>query len=124
MQRKKILENLSKKYLLHIVSSVTTQLIKDFLGFNGIINCFKEIFGRDIEISKVKKFQMLFETYNLDTKDVIFITDTVGDIEEAKEMCIENIIAVTDGFHKKERLQKANPKYVINSIINLEEILI
>ncbi len=121
--KRRALENLSKEYILHIISSVNTQTIKNFLDLNGVINCFNEVLGRDVEISKVKRFQMLFEKYNLNSEKVIFVTDTVGDMEEAKEVNIKNIVAVTDGFHKKEDLEKSNPKYIINSILNLKEVL-
>lgn len=121
--KKKVLEDLSEKYIFHIISSTYTQTIKDFCETNNILQYFGDILGYDIETSKVKKFQTLFQKHNLDPKELIFITDTVGDIEEAREVGIGTIVAVADGYQDKKVLETAHPTYLINSIANLEEVI-
>jgi phosphoglycolate phosphatase-like HAD superfamily hydrolase len=121
--KKKALEDLSEKYNFHIISSTYTQTIKDFCETSDILQYFGDILGYDIEASKVIKFQTLLKRHNLDAKELIFITDTVGDIEEAREVGIRTIIAVGDGYQDKEVLEIAHPTYLIDSIANLKEVI-
>ena len=66
---------------------------------------------------------LLFEKYKFDPKDLIFITDTIGDIKEAREVGIENIIAVADGYQDRELLETASPTYLLDSIVDLETVI-
>lgn len=122
-QKKAVLQRLSKNYNFHIISGTNTETIRVFLRRNGIEELFGEILGYDVETSKVKKFRMLFDTYHLHPQDLIFVTDTAGDIEEAKEVGIRTIIAVTDGFQDRETLEAAKPTHVIDSMLELENII-
>ena len=121
--KKRVLQDLSERFDFHIISSTNTKTIKDFCEANEIHHYFGDILGADVAKGKVEKFMILIEKYNLDTKETIFVTDTVGDIEEAKEAGLETIIAVADGYQDKETLQNASPTYVIDSIANLEEVV-
>lgn len=121
--KKKVLENLSKRFNFHIISSTNTQTIKDFCEMNGILQYFGDILGYDVEASKVKKFQTLIEKHGLDPKELIFVTDTVGDVEEAREVGIGTIIAVSDGYQDRKVLETAHPTHLIDSIANLEEVI-
>lgn len=46
-------------------------------------------------------------------KDAVFITDTLGDIREARECDIDSI-AVTWGFHERKTLEKGNPIVIVS----------
>lgn len=121
--KKMVLQNLSERFNFHVISSTNSQTIKDFCEVNGILHYFGDILGVDVEPSKVKKFQMLFEKYNLDPKELIFVTDTIGDIKEAREVGIENIIAVADGYQDRELLESAHPTHLLDSIVDLEDFV-
>jgi HAD superfamily hydrolase (TIGR01509 family) len=121
--KKKVLQDLSERFDFHVISSTRTRTIELFCEANQIYHYFGDILGYDIETSKVKKFQTLLEKYKLDPKEVVFITDTVGDIEEAKEIGIGTIVAVADGYQDREVLTEAHPTFVIDSIVNLEEVI-
>lgn len=121
--KKAVLERLSETYDFHIISSTNTETIKDYCELNGILNYFGDILGYDVEASKVKKFQMLFEKYRLDPKELIFVTDTTGDIEEAREAGIGTVIAVADGYQDQKILEASHPTHVIDSIKDLEKVL-
>jgi phosphoglycolate phosphatase len=92
--------------ILSIVSSSETKAIVDWLTMNGMREYFDQILGRDVETSKVKKFLMLAEHYQTEPKDMTFVTDTVGDVREARELGMPTV-AVTWGYHDKELLQSA-----------------
>ncbi len=63
---------------------------------------------------------MVFKKYGVKSTECIFVTDTLGDLREAKKMGI-NSFAVTYGFHKESVLQKGNPDCFIRKP---EDILI
>ena len=65
---------------------------------------------------------MLFDKYNLTSDDCIFVTDTVGDILEANKVNLRSI-AVTCGFHEKERLEKVNPFVLISDFSKIKGIV-
>ena len=111
---KVILQDLSLKYTLVIISSTPTPSIKGILDHENILLYFKDILGSDVHKSKILKIQMIFKKYNLSSKDIVFITDTLGDIKEAKK-CDVKSIAVTWGFHDKSILEKGNPFRIIDN---------
>ena len=62
---------------------------------------------------------MLFDEYKLKPDECIFVTDTLGDLLEAKELNI-GTIAVTWGYHEEERLKFGHPDIIIN---NFDELI-
>ena len=119
----KIIKNLSSKYFLCIVSSTSTRAISSLLGKEQLQEVFSDVYGGDISGSKVVKIKMLLEKYNLQPHDSVFITDTLGDIKEAHE-CEVRSIAVTWGFHDRQRLEKGNPEKIIENPVNLLDAVI
>lgn len=121
-----IIKELSNLYTLIIVSSTHSELIKNILEREKISEYFTEILGADVDRNKVIKINSVLTKYSVLSKDVVFITDTVGDIKEA-EKCGVRSIAVTWGFHDKETLEKANPAIIIdnpgNLIKNVQDLL-
>ncbi|MES3032157.1 MAG: HAD-IA family hydrolase [Patescibacteria group bacterium] len=110
---KDLIYKLSKECTLAIVSSSLSSLIKDILDREDAMPYFMDILGSDLHKSKVFKNKMLLEKYKVDPKDAVFITDTVGDILEARECGIKSI-AVTWGFQDAESLQKAKPAKIVS----------
>jgi phosphoglycolate phosphatase len=110
---KEAIENLSKDYILIVISSTISAPIFEILEKFGLAKYFTEIMGNDVHKSKVEKIKMVFEKYKTKAEDCIFVTDTLGDIKEANETGVKSI-AVTWGFHSKETLLKGEPFLVIN----------
>lgn len=123
---KEMLRELSLDYTLAIISSTESLSITKILSREGADSYFVDILGRDVHKSKVVKIKMFLEKYGISPKDAVFITDTVGDIIEARE-CEVRSIAVTWGFHDAETLQKAKPEKIVNTpedlLKSIEEIL-
>lgn len=108
-----MIQQLSKDHVLIIISSTISLPIKKFLDIYELSSCFKEILGNDVEKSKIKKIQDVLERYYIKPEEAVFITDTLGDIKEAKKCGVESI-AVTWGYHPRKTLQKGNPRIIIN----------
>lgn len=107
-------QRLSEQYTLAIVSSTLTNIIHDYLVKFDARAYFQEILGADIEKSKVIKINRLLENNNLEHSDAVFITDTSGDVQEARQ-CGVKAIAVTWGYHPKNTLEKANPFCIVET---------
>jgi len=109
------IKRLSKKYILFIVSSNTTASVEKNLESNSLdITLFKEIFGADKGVSKIDKLNLAFNRYSINKEEVIFITDTLGDIKECKAIGIK-CIAVTWGFQKRKTIAKGKPFKILSS---------
>lgn len=108
------IKELSEKYLLIIVSSTITTPIQEFLEKNNLTAYFTEVMGNDVHTSKVKKIKIIFSKYSTNSKNCVFITDTLGDMIEAEKTGI-GAIGVAWGFHDKARLVRGNPFKIINT---------
>jgi len=110
---KEELLKLKEKYLLFIISSNSEKILHKYFEKNHSAHIFKEILGVETHKSKIEKFKMLFDKYDLTKNDCVFVTDTLGDILEANKLEIDSI-AVDFGFHERERLEKGNPKKIVS----------
>ena len=54
---------------------------------------------------------------------MFFITDTLGDIKEANKVGIESI-GITWGYQDKAKLQKGNPKKIVDTPTELLDYLL
>lgn len=107
-----VVEEFSHEYTLCIVSSTRDHFLTDFLTKFDLAQFIGGVYGADIDTHKDKKFRMIFEKYGVTTKDCIFITDTLGDINEASSVGLSSI-GVTWGFQDKETLLRGNPIKVV-----------
>ncbi len=119
---KKNLEKLAKQYPLFIISSNQEKTLNTYFQNNNCTHIFQEILGAETHQSKVAKFRHLFEKYQLKAEDCVFVTDTLGDILEAKEVGVK-VIAVDFGFHKRDRLEKGEPFKIVSSFEEILEII-
>ncbi|MFZ1019368.1 MAG: HAD-IA family hydrolase [Minisyncoccia bacterium] len=117
---KETIVKLCKKYCLCIISSTASDKIVPFLKKETILEKFKIILGSDIHTSKINKIKKLLADYKISPKDAVFVTDTTGDIMEARECGVESI-AVSWGLHDKEYLLAEKPFALVNTPQELEE---
>ena len=119
---RKVLNELSKEYNLYIISSNSIKNLNLYFENNNFINVFKEILAAEAHISKSEKFKILFDKYGLSPDMCIFVTDTLGDILEARKVGVKSV-ACTFGFHEKERLEKGRPYRIISSFDEIMKII-
>lgn len=108
------IQYLGSKYKMVIVSSTITPLIERYLTKHNLLVFFQEILGNDVAASKVEKFNMVFERYATNGDDSVLITDTLGDIREAKHVSMHTI-AVTWGYQHRSTLEKGEPDTIIEN---------
>lgn len=104
----------AQSFNLFIISSNEEYAINAVLEEAGITNCFKAVYGYNTHKSKVAKFEMLKNQYGVDFNETIFITDTLGDIKEGNKLGVR-VIAVTFGFHPRERLEQADTHAIVDT---------
>ena len=119
---KEELLKLKSKYDLHIITSNKESTLKTYFHNNNLHDLFTEILGIETHKSKEEKFNILLDKYNLKKEECIFVTDTLGAILEANAVGIKSI-AVTFGFHERERLEKGNPWKIIDEFEEIEKII-
>lgn len=120
---KKLLEELYEKYTLVIISSIDEDIIFPYLKRSKALYFFKDIWGYNTEMSKIKKFKSFLKKYKISNNGCLFITDTLGDILEANEVGIPSL-GVSWGYHNKKTLLKGNPVFVADSIDELKNFLL
>ena len=109
---KQNIKTLVKDYTLVIISSSDSSLIKKFLKKHNLLGQFNSILGADVEKSKIIKIKNIVKKYQVKPKDRLFITDTLGDILEARKAKVESI-GVTWGYHTKTTINKSHPYKII-----------
>ena len=122
--KKEALALLAEQYDFHIISGAKSDIICEYLQRHQVDHFFLDILGGDVEKSKVKRFKMLCDKYAIAPKDIVFVTDTVGDLHEAFEVGIGTTIAVCDGFQAKELLEAQNPTFIVDSIMDIPLLLL
>jgi len=111
---------LAQSYTLVIISSSDSRLIQQFLARNKLRNYFTGVMGSDVHPSKVEKMSMVFEQYDTSPERCVFVTDTLGDMREAKAHEI-GAIAVAWGWHDRERLEKGIPFRIVETPAELPD---
>lgn len=120
-QKKNVIQKLAKEFQLFIISSTTTSIIRSYLQRHKILSYFTEILGNEISPSKTKKFEMLFEKYNLTPNNIIFITDSSGDMKEARKVGIKAIVGILGGFQSKADLKHGNPTVIVKDFFQFND---
>lgn len=109
-----VLEALQKNHLLVVVSSNGSRTIGKMLARFGFEPYFREILGYDFLFSKKEKIDHAVEKYGIPREMTFYIGDTCGDILEARAAGIKSV-AVTWGWHDRERLLAVRPDFLIDT---------
>jgi phosphoglycolate phosphatase-like HAD superfamily hydrolase len=96
--------------------------VKKYLGEKKLLQYFEAVLGFEKQRSKDRSFKKILIKYKVNKEDVLFITDTVGDILEAKKNNLK-VVGVGYGFQGKERLAKENPDYMIDCAKEIVEVV-
>jgi len=118
-----VAKNTQKIGQIFVVSSGGESNIRDFFAENSVCINQCTIYGVETHPSKEKKFEKILAETGVSIDDIVFVTDTLGDIYEANSLGIASI-AVTWGFQSVDTLQKGVPfgfAFVADDIIKLIE---
>ena len=119
----KVIKNLSAGYHLSIVSSTITRAIKPYLSKYKLLSYFDKILGPETHRSKINKIKSMLKTYKLKPSQALFVTDTLGDITEARHCGLDSV-AVTWGYQSKNNLKKGSPLAIVDRPDDLVKLLL
>ncbi len=109
-----VLEKLGERHTLFIVSSNSNYAIRRILLRCRFDRYFEEILGHEFMLSKIGKIRHAMERREAGPEGTYYIGDTAGDIREAEKAGVRTV-AVTWGWHSRERLERVNPDYIVDS---------
>ncbi len=87
----------------------------------GIDSLFDFVTTAETSKSKVEKFKIISEKYGVQNKDLLFVTDTVGDIREADTAGVPTV-AVTWGGHDRGYLTREKHENVVGIVDSFDEL--
>ncbi len=109
---------LADRYTLGIITSAKESGVRTYLEKNGLKNAFLFLYGFETDPSKVAKFLKVKEEYALKDEELVLVTDTLGDIREARKAGVGSI-AVDFGYHKREHLEKGKPLAIVSQFSDI-----
>ncbi len=107
-----VVRKLAQDHMLVIVSSSIRSVITSFLKTHDLEHCFAAIYDAEVHRSKSAKIGMIFEKFGIGPDDCVMISDSKGDILEAREKAVETI-CVTWGFNTKDVLVSGEPFRIV-----------
>ena len=116
------LHTLAQSKTLHLVTSGFERQILPNLEHHKIEDLFAHLLFADHGKSKHEKILRLLKDESANPDDAIFVTDTLGDVLEAKEVPI-TCIALTCGFQPEEIIRKGEPDYMFDTWAELHALL-
>jgi len=108
-----VLGELKKHSALIIISSNSAYAIRLMLMKYGFAPYFDDILGADFAFSKIEKIRHAVDRNSTNGNHSLYVCDTAGDIREAREAGVKTV-AVTWGWHPRERLERALPDVIID----------
>jgi len=120
---KKSILKFSENFCLFVVSSTMSEVIKEYLKKHDLLKYFEEILGYDVDPSKTRKFNSIFKKYSANPASAIFVTDTSGDVKEAKQASIGTIIGILGGYQDEEYLKQSKPNFIVKNFSELEKLI-
>ena len=117
-----LLKNLhSLGYLLVLNTNAFDKNCLPLLERSGIKDLFDLVATAEFSKSKIEKFKLIEEKYNVNKKDVLFITDSLGDVKEA-EIAEVPTIAVTWGVHDNAFFNNEKHPYLVGVTHTVKEL--
>lgn len=108
-------------FILTVNTSASSNNSMPLFDRENIRHLFDFIATSETSKSKVEKFSIIRDAYKTDTENMLFITDTLGDVREANIAGIPTV-AVTWGAHDKNYFYKEENKNLVGVVESVEEL--
>lgn len=118
---KEALQCVSQKYTLVVNSSGYKEHIEIPLQASGVLRFFNFIASKEVSVDKIEKFEFIMDKYDVSPEDVLFVTDTIGDIRDSDRAGID-AIAVTWGVHNRDDFEKQKFQHLIGIIDTVDDL--
>jgi len=117
-----VVTRLAARHDVLIVTSNRSDIVEACLARYGITGV-AGVLGGDKGHSKVDKIRAAQRRFSADLGRSWFVGDTVGDVVEGRKVGV-GTIAVTWGWHARERLEAAAPDHLVTTPAELLELLL
>ncbi len=117
-----LIEKLSKKYTLGILTSNDAETVEEFL-LQHDLNHFKWIHSETSIFGKDKALRKRLKSEHLVHKEVLYIGDEIRDVESCKKVGID-VASVAWGLNSHTLLESASPTYIVDDPSELEALLL
>jgi phosphoglycolate phosphatase len=119
---KDLLDALHKKgYILTVNTAALENNCLPLLEKAGILDKFDFVATKKESPSKVEKFKMIAAKYGAVPDEMVFITDTLGDIKDA-ELADVPTVAVTWGAHDRSFFDREHHKNLVKIVDSTKEL--
>lgn len=102
-----VVRTLYQHFPLWIITSNVSDVLRPVLEDAGIVDCFQEIMGADVHPDKTEKIRRVRVRFPA-TCPAWYVGDTLGDILEGNRAGCRTV-AVTWGWHSRDRLEQGRP---------------
>jgi len=119
---KEMLAKLAEENILTLNTSSSDEMTLRLLEKQGIEKFFSFVATSDVHKSKIEKFKMIAEKFEKEPTELLFVTDTVGDVKEAAHAGVPTIV-VTWGLHTREDFAGAPEGHIVAFVDTTEELL-
>jgi phosphoglycolate phosphatase len=123
---KEVLKELyTKGIVLGVASNKFSHFSRGALKHLGVSDYFKSVLGAG-DVPRNKPFPDMIHTalkeMDLPPEDVVFVGDTLTDIETGKQAGVD-VYALPTGFHSKLELSKGKPKRILKNLKELIQVI-
>lgn len=113
--------NLAQNNNLILNTSASIQNSVPLLEQEGILKNFSFLATREVSSSKIEKFKIIAEKFGKKPHEMIFITDTIGDLRESHIAKVPTL-AVTWGLHKREDFGEEHCENLLGFVDSAKEL--
>ncbi|MBI5531004.1 MAG: HAD family hydrolase [Candidatus Doudnabacteria bacterium] len=113
-------------YILVLNTNAYERNALPLLKNSQIENLFGFIASAETSKDKVEKFKIIADKYKVSNKEMLFITDALGDIIDADKAGVP-AVAVTWGVHREDILNREkhfNLKNIVNTVSDLKQVIL
>jgi len=109
-----VVEQLSPRHTLAIVTGNTTRAVENFLSENNIRQFVSAVFAVDQPGSKVEKIMKAKSQLTTENEAVYYVGDAVSDVHAARQVEVKSV-AVSWGHQSLSKLINAQPDHIVHA---------
>ena len=108
-----LIKDIAETNKLFIITRTPEKIIRNYLRHYCIESYFELILSSESGHNKAEEFKRIFREFDVTSNNVLFLTDTTDDIDDARTVDVRSI-AVTWGQHTREKLLSVRPYGIID----------
>lgn len=109
-----VLRQLATRHDLVVITSSQSQSVKANLDQAGLLSCFADILGGDLELSKAQRIERSCRKFAGAREATFMVGDAVSDIRQGKLAGV-GTVAVTWGFQDRHLLEREHPDHIVDT---------